>query len=168
MRVCAYVCVSRCRLWLTLSVGVRFILHYYLYYCVCLRRFGDYPLICICVCLFFIPFPMCAHATLSKRISIFMTSHVLRNMLWSCMAPVWQLTPRPNTWGETLMEPHSVADAHWRKSNEEQTKASHLPLLLPVSWGGARLFIASFPILNHYCGLIQKQIFKTDCCESKF
>ncbi len=81
--VCVCVCVSRCRLWLTFSVGVHFILHPCLYHCVCLRRFGDYPLICICVCLFFIHFPMCVNATLSKHISIFMTSHVPRNMLWA-------------------------------------------------------------------------------------
>lgn len=159
-------CVLRCRLWLTFSVGVHFILHPYLYYCVCLRRFGDYPLICICVCLFFIHFPMCVNATHSKHISIFMTSHVPRNMLWSCVAPVWQLTPRPNTWGETLMEPHSAADTHWRKSNEEQTKASHLPLSFCHSAEVERSSLfASFPIINQCYGLIHKQIFRTDSSE---
>lgn len=108
-----WVCVSRCRLWLTLSVGVRFILHPYLYYCVCLRGFGEYSLFCLCVSVF-IHFPYvcaCLHATLSKRISIFMTSHVPRNMLWSCVAPVWQLTPRQSTRGWWWRGSHSRSHA---------------------------------------------------------
>lgn len=37
--------------------------------------------------------------------------------------------------GFTLKEPRTDADAHWRKSNEEQTKASHLHLsLFQLRW----------------------------------
>lgn len=63
-----WVCVSRCRLWLRLSVGVCFILQPYLYYCVCLCGFGDYSLICVCVSVF-IYFPICVHVYMLRSAS---------------------------------------------------------------------------------------------------
>lgn len=75
-------CVWRCRFWLTLDVGVSFILHPCLCYYVCLRGFGDYPLICIRVRLFFIHFPMSVHDTLSKQISIFMCRRTCCGAAW--------------------------------------------------------------------------------------